>query len=484
MKKKKILIVIIIGLILSIIGFSTYFLLNKEDKITTLNLLDKQWIESNKNQRFDFSIVTDIPLFSYEGEGIFLDFLDSLEETTGLEFNRISSKLGSEMTTEYGFDIVDKIGKNDILIYEDNYVLLSNKNVRYEQLSQINNLVIGALNSEVSQIAYYLNGANVTFKTCDNIKGLFDAITNDPANSIIPTVDAIVLPKTIYLNEILLYKDFDISYTISEFSKKYVLTLGKNDKLNNIITKYFDKWHSENYEELYNEYLLNLYFDVNDIDEKQKVQFRSKRYNYGFINNEPFDMEENGINYILLKKFMDFSNIEIAYKKFNSSESLIEAFNKNEVDFMFDNTSNEKYKIDIFNTTSIYDEQFIIITNKNNDVVINSINSLKNNAVNVIKNSKMANYLSSQAIEIKEYKDINSIIDKSKKDDLIIIDYYTYKHYLDDYFKDYEVKYIFNLNDDYSFVVRDITENELFYSLLDYYLSVQNDILDRARFLS
>ena len=475
MKKKKVLIGIIIGIVISLLIVASYFILTKEDKTTTLNIIEKQWIENNKNKRFDFSVVTDIPIFSYEGKGIFLDFLDNIEEVTGLDFNRISTKYGNSETSEYGFNIVDTIDDNDILIYEDNYVILSNKGTRYETIEELDGLVIGALNSEVSNIAYYLKAANVTFKTCEKVDGLFDAIKNDPKNNIVPVVDAIILPKTIYLDEILNYKDFDISYTISEMSKKFVLTLGSNDRLNDILTKYYTKWSDENFNNSYNNYLLDMYFNINKIDEKQKVQFRSKRYTYGYIDNAPFDIENVGINEQLIDEFIKFANIEISFKKFNNYNDLVNMFNQNEIDFMFDNLANNDYSLDIFNTVSNYDESFVVITSKSNDIVINSVNSLLNNNINVIGDTKIAAYLDTQGFDLNTHKNIEQLVQNTGNSDVIVIDYLTYKFYRDLYFGDSDLKYIFNLDDDYSFVIRDISENETFYNLFNFYLSFLND---------
>lgn len=475
MKKKKVLIGIIIGIVISLLIVASYFILTKEDKTTTLNIIEKQWIENNKNKRFDFSVVTDIPIFSYEGKGIFLDFLDNIEEVTGLDFNRISTKYGNSETSEYGFNIVDTIDDNDILIYEDNYVILSNKGTRYETIEELDGLVIGALNSEVSNIAYYLKGANVTFKTCEKVDGLFDAIKNDPKNNIVPVVDAIILPKTIYLDEILNYKDFDISYTISEMSKKFVLTLGSNDRLNDILTKYYTKWSDENFNNSYNNYLLDMYFNINKIDEKQKVQFRSKRYTYGYIDNAPFDIENVGINEQLIDEFIKFANIEISFKKSNNYNDLVNMFNQNEIDFMFDNLANNDYSLDIFNTVSNYDESFVVITSKSNDIVINSVNSLLNNNINVIGDTKIAAYLDTQGFDLNTHKNIEQLVQNTGNSDVIAIDYLTYKFYHDLYFGDSDLKYIFNLDDDYSFVIRDISENETFYNLFNFYLSFLND---------
>lgn len=475
MKKKKLLLGIIISIAVILVTITTYFVLTKEDQTTTLNIIEKQWIESNKNKRFDFSIVTNIPLFSYDGEGVFLDFLDNMEEVTGLEFNRISTKFGDTPTSDYGFNIVDEVEDNDILIYEDNYIILSNKNIRYEDLSQIDNVVVGSLSSEVSDIAYYLKGSNVTFKTSEDIEGLFKAIETDKQNNIVPIVDAIIVPKTIYLDKILDYEDFNISYNITEFSKKFVLSLGDNDRLNDILTKYYNKWATENFDKLFDSYLLDIYFKAKGIDEKQKVQFRSKRYTYGFVDNAPFDMDNNGINEQIISDFMNFSNIEIPFEKFGTYDDLINAFNENNIDFMFNNVSNQDYDIDVLTTISNYDEKFVVIANKENDIVINSINSLSNNHINVIGGTKIEAYLDAQGFEVNGHKNVEQLINNTNDSSLIVIDYLTYKYYFNTNFVNSDLKYTFDLNDNYNYIVRDISNNELFYDLFNFYLSFMND---------
>ena len=79
-KKKISIIAIIVGVIL--IGLSIYFIFTKEDKNSTLTLIEKQWIETNKNNVIDMSIVSNVPVLSYNGEGLIVDFLNSLNETT------------------------------------------------------------------------------------------------------------------------------------------------------------------------------------------------------------------------------------------------------------------------------------------------------------------------------------------------------------------------------------------------------------------
>ena len=218
-----------------------------------------------------------------------------------------------------------------------------------------------------------------------------------------------------------------------------------------------------------------MYFNINKIDEKQKVQFRSKRYTYGYIDNAPFDIENVGINEQLIDEFIKFANIEISFKKSNNYNDLVNMFNQNEIDFMFDNLANNDYSLDIFNTVSNYDESFVVITSKSNDIVINSVNSLLNNNINVIGDTKIAAYLDTQGFDLNTHKNIEQLVQNTGNSDVIVIDYLTYKFYHDLYFVDSDLKYIFNLDDDYSFVIRDISENETFYNLFNFYLSFLND---------
>ena len=50
MKNKKIWITLFAILIVAIVSFGVYRYFTSEDKNTTLTILEKQWIESNKNK--------------------------------------------------------------------------------------------------------------------------------------------------------------------------------------------------------------------------------------------------------------------------------------------------------------------------------------------------------------------------------------------------------------------------------------------------
>ena len=461
MKNKKIIIAIITILVLSLGG---YFFLTREDKVTTLNLFEKQWIENNKNKIIDMSIINDIPILSYNGEGLILDFLSSLNTETVLSFNKISYKLNDEVKSEYAFKMVDSISSNDILVYTDNYVLVT-KGEKYLSINDLNNLNIGVLSSDIDSVNQYLYDASVTYATYENVDVLLDEFKKEDTN-----LDTIVLLKTVNLKSII-DNDFKIAYHINDYQKHFVLTLGSDEKLNSILTKYYNKWQSKNYTTSYNKYLSKNYFTFKDINDSDTVKFRSKRYNYGFVSNAPYDYlidgKLTGINNELLSSFSKLTNAEISYKEYNSITDLVNAFNANKIDIFYEINSNKEYAMDIYNTDSVYSNSILVLKHSSNTKIIDSIKSLNN--VYTLENSYLSNYLSDNGISIKTFSSIDQMLKKLDKDSIIVIDTLSYNYYKNS-LENFIISYQFGVSD-YSFVIRDINDNKLFSEMFNFYIS-------------
>ena len=94
--------------------------------IQCIIISEKNWVQTNKDQSYDFEIVNDYPLYGTNGEGVLFNFLNDFQENIGIEFNQISYLKDSDTTgKEYRIRILDnddKLGKNDILIFTDTYV--------------------------------------------------------------------------------------------------------------------------------------------------------------------------------------------------------------------------------------------------------------------------------------------------------------------------------------------------------------------------
>lgn len=466
--KKLITILAIVIIVISVGVF--YFVFGKEDTKTTLTIAEKKWIESNKNDIIDFSILNNTAILNYNGGGLFFDFLQDLEETTNLSFNKVPYNYEDEVTSEYALKVVPKVEKGQILVYEDNYAIFSNLEIKYNRIEDITDLQIGVLEDNIEDVSIYLDGADVSFKSYASLNDLIKALSKEQINSII-------IPKLLYLSEVASENKLNIVYNVTEMQDNYVVTLGNKSTLNTILKKYFDKWKSENYTTTYNKYLSDMYFDVYGIDEKEQVTFRSKRYNYGYVENTPYDMEYDGeyagYNHLFLSSFAEMANIEVDYKKYNSSTNLLKAFNDNKVDFFFNSFEDNAYDVDYQETVSIFDERVAVISNKKTDIVINSINSLKEQEVAVLKGSKIAIVLDKKNIKTVLYDNLDKLL--KTKQNIIAIDYDSYSYYANTVLANYRLEYISNLNTDYNYVIRGVNSNDTFTDFFNFYLGFVSD---------
>lgn len=465
--KKKFFVGIVITLILSILGFSVYYFITREDKVTTLNLIEKQWIENNKNNKIDISILSNVPVLANGGEGIIIDFFDKLNEVTNLNFNKVSYNVLDDIKTSYSLKLVSELNDKRINVYTDNYVLVSKDKV-YTNLSNLE-INIGVLNDDLQQVNNYLNSSFVTYKTYDSKELMLNALESNE-------VDCVVLLKTTNLDDILL-NNYKIAYNISDYKKYYVLELGDNDTLNNILTKYFKKWYDGYYTDSYNKHLARNYFKYKEITDSDAVRFRSKRYNYGFIKNAPYDTIISnhfaGINNSLIKGFTSLTDAEVNYKSYDNVDELVKSFNKNEIDFFYGINLQAKYEMDVYTTSEAYDNNLVILKHINNTDIINNVKSLKN--VSIIKDTYIEDYLKKNNVTYKTYDNLDILVSSIKDKDVIIMDLNNYNHYKKQLDK-YIVCNIFNL-DGLSFIIRDISDNKVFSQIFDFYITFNDSSL-------
>ena len=484
MKNKKTVIISIIVIVLLSMSGILYFVLTKEDKDTTLSIIDKRWIESNKNKVFDISIVNNIPIFNYKGNGVFFDFINEIEESTKLDFNPISYNYRVEPTSSYAFKITKELNDSDLLIYEDNYVLVGTSREKYNNLSEINNVKIGVFEDEMDLVSRYVN-TSVSIQKYKSIEELLasinveDEASNDSSKKEDSFNDLIAIPKTVYLDKIIGNDELNIVYNITDLKEYYVLSLGDDDRLNTIIKKYFNKWYSSSYNEAYKKYFNNDYYAFKKIDDTEKAKLKSKNYVYGFVNNVPYDLLNKnklvGINSTLIKNFASLVDVELEIKEYNSSNNLLDAFNKNEIDFMFNDYNKEGYKLDVHKTVSPYDELVVVISDIKNNLTVNSINSLLDKEVVLVDNTKIEKLFSENGNKVKKVNNLNSLLHSIKNKDIIALDYGTYYYYSKNLLSNFKVDYMFELNDEYNFVMRDISDNKLFNEFFDFYLSFVNE---------
>jgi len=468
MKNKNKLVILAI-VVLICIGFITYYILNRNESDTTLSILDKKWIEINKDLIIDIAVLNNLPIYGYEGNGIFFEFINSLENDTGLEFNKVPYSIGTNPSLgEYVYKILGtnaNVESNQLLIYEDFYVALSKSSKKIDKISDVNGYNVGVLQDDISFVSYYLtSNNNPTFKSYENSEGLFEALNLNEVN-------LVVVPYNLYLNEILITNDYHIVFHLNEVSKKYVLQLSdKNDRLNSIMRKYYTKWLKDDYHNLYNKFLLELYLLKRNVDSVIKNEFKGKRYTYGLVNNLPYEMIINdklvGINGEYINVFSNITGVEFKFVGYKNLEELNKAILDGDVDIAF-NYYNVPTSIEVDKTMSPYYEEYVLIAHNSKNFVVNSLKSMQNNTINVLKNTFISDHIKEyQNINVVEFETVDKLLKNINKDSILLIDSNTYNYSKNSKFTDFKVLYRNKLNQDYTFILNNIEDNK---TLIDLY---------------
>ena len=465
---KKVFSVIFIAIVLFGIGFGTYYYFSSEDKSTSFTKIEREWIQKNKLKLIDIGVENDIPVLNNVGEGLVFDFFKDFETTTELEFNRLSYSYGEKTNSEYNFKVSKKTDANQIVVYTDNYILLTTENKKYSNLSEIKKLKIGVLKNDTADARTYLSGLENEIVGYDDINALAKAIGLEGQDA---ELDAILVPKLLTLQYALNGK-LHIAYLINDITTNYVIELGNNEKLNTIIKKYYKKWSIEKYDEAFNKYFTNCYFNFNETDQNQIASFKGKRYIYGYIENAPYDININGtlygINKAILERFSLLADIEIVYKKYDNLDSLLKAFENNNVDLFFNNTNKSGYDLKGYVSSEAYNKDYVLISK--NDVIgdITSLKSLKDKKVAILKDSNMSLIVSNNFGKRIEYKTIDSLVESNEK--IILLDLNTYDYYKKSKLGNYKIEYLERASEGYGYTMKSVANNTVFNEYLDFYL--------------
>ncbi len=471
MKKK---LIIIIPIIIAIVAFIfVYRYYNAEDATTTLTVREKQWVQDNADKTYDFEVVNDYPLYGLNGEGVIFNFLDDFEDNIGIEFNRIPYLKESDTSTDsFRIRILDndeEISDNDLSLFNDNYVAVGKTYQRINNIKDFKNVTFGIFEDDSSEISYYLkSGTNLSYKTYDNIEAIYKALDDGD-------VDMVIVPNIMYLNYTIDNEKYSINYFFTEMQKKIVLTLSKNNnELNEIVTKYYNKWRQTNYVDEYNDAYLDYYLNANELDAETKAELISKNYTYGYVENPPYEQMVNGevagIAGEYVARMSRLSGINFKYQEYETVEDLKKAVDKGEVDLYFDyyNYNNDQYK----STLSTFIEQYVVLGKEEDNHIVTSFESMKDERLAMLENDSLYNYFSNNArAKIKTYNDIDDLV-KESGSRLIVVDREIYTYYQNDEFKNLKLLYTDTMMNDYKFMVKN--NNEAFYDLFNYIINTNS----------
>ena len=464
--KKKILIVILFLIVLVGVGVGIYYFTKDNSSTSTYTIEEQRWMEENKNKAIDVYIPSDIASLTLSGDGLFFDFLDFITKNTSIKFNPVAYQIGEEIDGEYSILYVDKKEKNDIELYQDNYVVIGKEQGISTNLSSLTGLKIGILKTDNELITNTI-GTN-TYVPFDTKALLLDALKTG-------TVDVIIGSKSLYLNDILT-NQYHIKYQIYDITRYYVFRTNSESLFTKILNKEYKSYIKENYNKDYNKSLLDAYVNANSVSEKELTDMNSKTYTYGYISNGIYDSEVrndlSGINFYVLKGFSGFANIELKYAdEYKSLNDLNNDLGK-KIDLYFDNTY---YYIDNKDQASVtpISTKIVFLAKNTSSIKFNNLNYLVGKKIYALDNSKIDKYLRDLGVETKHFNNYDEIskLDLGKNS-IIAIELNNYEYYKTRSLNNYHVVYLTESDINYGYVVA--PNNELFSKLLNFYLEYTN----------
>ena len=468
MKKRnnKVIILAIVGIIFTV--FLGIFILNYSKDDYSFSILEKKWINDNTSNIIDVSIYNNVPIYGNGGKGVTFDLLENFTDSYDINFNKVSYSIGDDVNLkDVSFRILDNnvsLTNNDILLYEDSYVLVSNKDDVIDNVTDINNIQMALVSTDVNLVSNYLSdNESISYlpkKNIDEIKTSFDN----------GEVNYALIPYNLYI-DFILKSDLNILFRISDISKKYVLTI-ENKTFLSIFKKYYLKFQNELQDLSYKNNFLNEFFLNKEISEVDRMGYNANSYNVGYINYMPFEDKQNNefvgtlSNY--LSGFEDLFDIDFKLISYANISELRKALSSGELDLAFANFNGNGLNIDTIYTKSLFKEEYVVLSK--NVFVVKSIKSLKGKTVLTVKDTYINDFINNNGIMYKAYNDTDELLRNVNSNSIVVIDKATYDYYKVRKFSDYKELYVGELPYEYKFLIRDVNKNSIFVEMFTYYV--------------
>lgn len=426
------LIIILVLLLATALGI--YLFLNAPDNSTKLTLFEKQWIDKNKNNLFNIEIPNNLNIYGEDGEGVLFDYVTFLENETKLTFNKNPYNYPSdneEQENQAGLRMMvlsnkDTLKKDDIIIGEDKYVLISIDNTIIDNFNELSTKKIGILENDKEIITNIYSNDFVSYSNIDNL------IADIKSKKI----EYAIVPRHYCLSKIV-NNQLYINYDFTDLSNKIILRMSTNDKLNSVVSKYLSKYKEELFISDYNKEFMSFYTNIMNISDVDRVSLSSKTYKYGYVKNSAYNLVNNKKIYSVAGQYINtlknMNNIDFSYVKYDTKEELLSDIKSNKVDLAF---IDFEYKDDNTFHTNIPSSSLVALSK--NYINLNSKDGLMNQKIYIYGNDNLYNYINnnynSNITNIKKISEYNYgvlLMDE--------VDYLHNRDYLSDYnliFKD------------------------------------------------
>ena len=462
MKKPNKLVLIIIVSVILVVGliFGIYKIFKDENSLT---IMEKTWINNNKNSVYTINVLNDVNIFGKNGNGVFFDFVNNLDEDLELKLNSAVYSV-SNGNDSFGFNVGTSYDKRDLLLYTDYYVLVSSNNNSVVDLKNIKESTVGILSQDLSYISNYYELYN-TIKTYENSEGLFKALDGNE-------VSYIIIPENLYKDVII--SKYNINYFFNDAKVFYYLHLGNDDTLNSIVTKYYNNWIKDSFKDSYNRNNYELFLNSLNISDVDVDKLTDKTYTFEYTIYQPYELLSrgnfSGIINEYLESFKEFSTVDISYNKVRDFNNLKYDIDKNKIDIFFGNYNyySNYNKVNINLSIDYY-----LIGKRDIRVNVDSLKSY-NDTVYVQENSVLYDYLSTyNNITLKTYKSLRELKRLIRKGNVIIVDKLYYDRYLIDNLDNTEILLSDKVKDR-SYYIYISNNNAVFNKLFSTYLNSLN----------
>lgn len=464
-KKKKFGItkLLLIFSFVAIVAIGIYLLLTAKDSNTGLTLVEKQWIEKNKNTLIDFSVPNNLSILGKDGEGVLYDLVDNIKEDTSLSFNIVTYNYPEEITSEFGIAVLkntDKMLDDDLLIAEDSYILIGKEDEYISDISKVNGVTVGTLSDDSQIIKDYFDEKNVTVKSYSTLSEIIKAITDgEIVYAAVPrylTLSLTVKEENIYTN-----------YALNNITNKVVLrTSNSNSKLSNILTKYVEKFKETKLRNSLEESLMNFYDQNIGISSLEKANLTSKTFKYGYVDNSVYNVNKNkkiyGIAGEYINTLSNMANIEFEYIPYKTKADLVKAIENKKVDIAFIDFDYENE--DALSTKTPFILKMVALSKEYQNV--SDRFGLANRKVYLLKDDFLSTYITGNN---------NSFVNKIEKissnipsDGILVIDENEYLYYKDTELSSYKALFTDYYKGNVRFDI--ISDDEALYKLTNFVL--------------
>ncbi|HHX32744.1 MAG TPA: GGDEF domain-containing protein [Mollicutes bacterium] len=452
------IVIVVLVLILSVFIYKRYF--HDENR---LSIAEQKWIADNKTNLININMPNKLNIFGYDGEGVFFEFLTSFEESYEVTFNKLIDD-SSDVKNELGFYLSENMSDEDLLIYQDYYVVVGKNEDVITSFSDISGSTIGLTSKTLSRITPSYN-TQMTYHTFDTYEDMISAFETGE-------VKYIIGPKNELVGDIA-HRGYKVVYHLSDLLINYFIRLGSSDVFNGIVEKHYNYWINNEYEESLYSNMLDLFVDKLGLSQAEVDTLTNRDYEYGLVFSSPYETMASsnygGIALSYLEEFSKLSGAEFVFNKFNNVERLVKNFNDRSVDLIFDNTN---LKLDHFDIYTNLNNKYYVISPLKDNLVISSITQLSN--VGVIENTKLHGYIHKiPGIKVNTYSSEKELFKASKKGEVIVVDSEFYNYYVNKNIKNYKVNLTGYTNDNYSF--RYINNTDAFYKLFKVYANLLDD---------